>query len=137
MHRSDSSGTTKGFTTFLSDSAREWKSKVGADKTVQWPTGTGAEKNSGVAAAVKQKDGAIGYVEQAYALQNNFTYAAVKNSKGKFVTPTLPTTSAAAVGVTSPTDLGYVAINSPAKGRTRSFRRRSSSPTATRARPGR
>ena len=113
VHRSDASGTTKGFTTFLSDSSSQWKSKVGADKTVQWPTGTGAEKNSGVAAAVKQKDGAIGYVEQAYALQNNFTYAAVKNSSGKFVVPTLPTTSAAAVGVTIPTDLGYTAINSP------------------------
>ena len=113
VHRSDASGTTKGFTTFLSDSSSQWKSDVGADKTVKWPTGTGAEKNSGVAAAVKQKDGAIGYVEQAYALQNNFTYAAVKNSSGKFVVPTLPTTSAAAEGVTIPADLGYSAINSP------------------------
>ena len=59
---------------FLADYSPEWKSKVGADKTVKWPTGTGAKGNDGVAAAVKQTDGAIGYVEQAYALQNNFTY---------------------------------------------------------------
>ena len=89
VHRSDSSGTTKGFTTFLSDYSSTWKSQVGADKDVKWPTGTGAKGNSGVAAAVKQTDGAIGYVEQAYALQNGFTYAAVKNSSGSYVLPTL------------------------------------------------
>ena len=54
----------------------DWKSEVGVDKTVKWPTGTGAKGNDGVAAAVKQTDGAVGYVEQAYALQNNFTTAA-------------------------------------------------------------
>src|SRR3954466_13187530 len=71
VHRSDESGTTKGFTTFLSAYSPEWKSNVGADKTVKWPTGTGAKGNAGVAAAVKQADGAVGYVEEAYALQNN------------------------------------------------------------------
>jgi phosphate transport system substrate-binding protein len=116
VHRSDSSGTTKGFTTFLAAYSNEWKTKVGVDKTVNWPTGTGAEKNSGVAGVVKQKAGAIGYVEQAYALQNHFTYANVKNQKGKFIAPTLPSTTAAATGITPPKDLGYVAINSPAKG---------------------
>src|SRR3954447_17668665 len=60
VHRSDESGTTKGFTTFLSAYSPEWKSKVGADKTVKWPTGTGAKGNDGVAAAVKQTDGAVG-----------------------------------------------------------------------------
>jgi phosphate transport system substrate-binding protein len=116
VHRSDSSGTTKGFTTFLAAYSGEWKSKVGIDKTVNWPTGTGAEKNAGVAAVVKQKGGAIGYVEQAYALQNHFTYASVKNQKGKYVVPTLPSTSAAATGIKPPADLGFIAINSPAKG---------------------
>ena len=72
-----------------SDYSPEWKSKVGADKTVKWPTGTGAKGNDGVAAAVKQTAGAIGYVEQAYALQNDFTSASVKNKSGKFVAPTL------------------------------------------------
>src|SRR5919201_3665443 len=60
-HRSDESGTTKLFTEFLSDYSPQWKSKVGADKTVKWPTGTGAKGNNGVAAAVKQTDGAVGY----------------------------------------------------------------------------
>jgi phosphate transport system substrate-binding protein len=113
VHRSDESGTTKGFTTFLSAYSPEWKSKVGADKTVKWPTGTGAKGNDGVAAAVKQTDGAVGYVEEAYALQNNFTFADVKNKSGKFITPSLDSTTAAADGITIPPDLGYSAIDSP------------------------
>jgi phosphate transport system substrate-binding protein len=112
VHRSDSSGTTAGFTTFLSDTDPTWKSQVGTDKQVKWPTGTGAAKNSGVAAAVKQTDGAIGYVEQAYAIENNFTYAAVKNSGGQFVLPTIQNTSAAANGIAVPSDLGISTINS-------------------------
>src|SRR5439155_13724828 len=113
VHRSDSSGTTKGFTTFLSNYSPEWKSKVGADKDVKWPTGTGAKGNPGVAAAVKQTQGSIGYVEEAYALQNNFTVASVKNSSGNFVAPTLQSTSAAGQGVTVPKDLGISTINAP------------------------
>jgi phosphate transport system substrate-binding protein len=113
VHRSDESGTTKGFTTFLSDYSPEWKSKVGADKTVKWPTGTGAKGNDGVAAAVKQQQGAVGYVEEAYALQNNFTTASVKNSAGRFVAPTLASTTAAGEGVKVPKDLGISIINSP------------------------
>jgi phosphate transport system substrate-binding protein len=111
IHRSDSSGTTKGFTTFLEDYSSQWKSQVGADKDVKWPTGTGAAKNSGVAAAIKQTQGAIGYVEQAYAIENGFTYAAVKNSHGQYVLPTIPATSAAAVGIPVPADLGISTIN--------------------------
>lgn len=113
VHRSDESGTTKGFTTFLSDYSSEWKSQVGADKTVKWPTGTGAAKNSGVAAAVKQTQGSIGYVEEAYALQNNFTTADVKNAAGNYVGGSLPATSAAGENLTVPSDLGFSAINSP------------------------
>src|SRR5947199_39522 len=94
IHRSDESGTTKGFTSFLQDYSPEWKSKVGSDKTVKWPTGTGAKGNDGVAAAIKQTDGTIGYVEQAYALQNNFTFASVKNKSGSYVAPTLASTTA-------------------------------------------
>ena len=113
VHRSDESGTTKGFTTFLSDVSPEWKSKIGADKTVKWPTGTGAKGNDGVAAAVKQTDGAVGYVEQAYALQNNFATASVKNKAGKFIAPDLQSTSAAGDGVKVPNDLGISTINAP------------------------
>ena len=113
VHRSDSSGTTKGFTGFLEDYSPEWKSQVGSDKDVKWPVGTGAAKNSGVAAAIKQTSGAIGYVEQAYALENGFTYAAVKNSSGTYVLPTISNTSAAATGIKIPPDLGISTINAP------------------------
>jgi phosphate transport system substrate-binding protein len=113
VHRSDESGTTKGFTTFLASSSPEWDKSVGADKTVKWPTGTGAKGNDGVAAAVKQTDGAVGYVEQAYALQNDFTFADVKNKAGRFVAPTLDSTTAAADGLKVPSDLRF-AIDNPA-----------------------
>ncbi len=114
VHRSDASGTTKGFATFLSDYSPAWTVAAGKpDTTVKWPTGTGAKGNSGVAAAIKQTSGAIGYVEQAYALQNNFTYASVKNKAGKFVPPTLPATSAAAEGIKVPANLAISSIDSP------------------------
>ena len=107
VHRSDESGTTKGFTGFLVNESPEWSSKVGSDKTVKWPTGTGAKGNDGVAAAIKQTPGAVGYVEQAYALQNNFTFADVKNKAGKYVTPTIPAVTAAGEGVKIPSDLRF------------------------------
>ena len=81
---------------------------------MQWPTGTGAKGNAGVAGAVQQTTGAVGYVEQAYALQHNFTYASVKNKSGTFVAPTLASTSAAGEGVTVPANLGIKIINSAA-----------------------
>jgi phosphate transport system substrate-binding protein len=113
VHRSDSSGTTSGFTSFLAEVDPEFKSKVGEGKDVQWPTGTGAKGNAGVAGAVAQTVGAVGYVEQAYALTHKFTYASVKNKSGSFVAPTLASTSAAGEGVTVPANLGIKVINSP------------------------
>jgi phosphate transport system substrate-binding protein len=112
IHRSDSSGTTSGFTSFLAAVDPEFKSKVGEGKDVQWPTGTGAKGNAGVAGAVQQTTGAVGYVEQAYALQHNFTYASVKNKAGQFVAPSLASTSAAAQGVKVPANLG-IKISNP------------------------
>jgi phosphate transport system substrate-binding protein len=112
IHRSDSSGTSAGFTGFLAAVDPEWASKVGAGKDVQWPVGTGAKGNAGVAGAVQQTTGAIGYVEQAYALQHKFTYADVKNKAGNFVAPTLSSTSAAAEGIQLPANLGF-AIKNP------------------------
>jgi phosphate transport system substrate-binding protein len=112
VHRSDSSGTTKGFTDFLSRYSPEWKTKVGVDKDVKWPTGTGGKGNEGVAAAVKQTQGAIGYVEQAYALQNGFTFADVKNKSGQYIAPTLDSTSAAGDGIDIPSDLRINVIDS-------------------------
>jgi phosphate transport system substrate-binding protein len=116
VHRSDSSGTTKGFTQFLANYSPEWKSGPGVDKDIKWPVGTGAKGNDGVAAAVKQADGAIGYVEQAYALQNGFTFADVKNKSGKYIAPTLESTSAAADGIDVPADLGVSTIDAPGAG---------------------
>ncbi len=114
VHRSDSSGTTKGFTTFLSDYSPAWTAVAGKpDKVVNWPLGTGAKGNAGVAAVVKQTPGAIGYIDQAYAIQNGFTYAAVKNSSGNFVPATLTTASNAAVGIKVPANLAISSINSP------------------------
>jgi phosphate transport system substrate-binding protein len=116
VHRSDSSGTTDGFTKFLSADSSSWKSSVGSGKIVKWPTGTGAKGNSGVAAAVKQTPGSVGYVEQAYALVNGFTFAAVKNKAGTYELPSIQNTSAAANGIPIPADLGISTINSPATG---------------------
>jgi len=110
-HRSDESGTTKNFTQFLADYSKAWESGPGVDKSVKWPTGTGAKGNDGVAGCVKQTDGAIGYVEQAFALQNNFNTAAVKNKAGNFVEPSLPATSAAGEGAKVPEDLRFSTIN--------------------------
>jgi phosphate transport system substrate-binding protein len=113
VHRSDESGTTKLFTTFLAAYSPAWKNGPGVDKTVKWPTGTGAKGNDGVAAAVKQTEGGVGYVEQAFALQNKFTTANVKNKSGQYIAPTLASTSAAGEGVKVPADLRFSAIDSP------------------------
>jgi phosphate transport system substrate-binding protein len=112
-HRSDESGTTKLFTTFLGAYSPEWKNGPGVDKTVKWPAGTGAKGNDGVAACVKQNENSIGYVEEAFALQNGFTYASLKNKAGQFVEPTLESTSAAGEGLKVPSDLRFDAIDAP------------------------
>jgi phosphate transport system substrate-binding protein len=112
VHRSDSSGTSEGFTTFLAAYDPQWTKVAGPpSKTPKWPTGTGAPKNAGVAASIKSTPGAIGYVEQAYALQNGFTYAAVKNAAGQYVLPTLQAASAAAANTKVPADLTLTTIN--------------------------
>jgi phosphate transport system substrate-binding protein len=111
IHRSDSSGTTAGFTGFVAAVDGEFKSRVGEGKDVPWPTGTGAKGNAGVAGAVQQTVGAVGYVEQAYALAHNFTYASVKNKAGQFVAPSLASTSAAATDVKVPANLAIKITN--------------------------
>ena len=98
VHRSDGSGTTFLFTSYLSMKAPHWKGDVGASDSVQWPVGLGGKGNDGVAAFVKQTPGAIGYVEYAYAKQNNLTYALMQNASGKFVAPTAQNFAAAAAG---------------------------------------
>ena len=96
VHRSDGSGTTFIFSDYLSKVSSEWKEKVGAGTSLNWPTGLGGKGNPGVAGLVKQTPGSIGYVELIYALQNKMPYGAVKNRKGKFVTASIASTSLAA-----------------------------------------
>lgn len=116
VHRSDSSGTTYIFTGYLTAVSTAWKAKVGQDKAPEWPTGIGGEGNDGVAAAVKQTEGAIGYNELAYALQNDIAYARLKNRAGEYVKPSLASTTAAGQGVQVPADLRFSLLDSPAKG---------------------
>ena len=96
VHRSDGSGTSFLFTSYLAMKNPTWASQVGASDSVQWPTGLGGKGNDGVSAFVKQTTGAIGYVEYAYAKQNHSTYAAMQNKSGKFVQPTAAAFGAAA-----------------------------------------
>lgn len=96
VHRSDGSGTTFLFTTYLSMKAAHWASEVGGNDSVSWPVGLGGKGNDGVAAFVKQTPGAIGYVEYAYAKQNAMTYALMQNKAGKFVSPDAKNFAAAA-----------------------------------------
>jgi len=96
VHRADGSGTTWIFTNYLAKVSPEWNSQVGADKAVSWPTGVGGKGNEGVAGYVQRISGSIGYVEFAYALQNNMTYTLLQNQAGKFVSPTIETFQAAA-----------------------------------------
>ena len=115
-HRSDGSGTTNIFTTYLSEISPSWKSDVGAGKSVRWPVGLGGKGNQGVAQLIKQNEGGIGYIELAYAVTNNIPYAAVRNMKGKFIYPSVETTTIAASGVTLPPDFRKVITNTAAPG---------------------
>ena len=98
VHRSDGSGTTNIFTTYLSAISGSWKDLVGANTSVSWPSGVGGKGNEGVAGLVRQTPGAIGYVELAYAKQNKLPFAALKNRAGSFVLPSLESTTAAVTG---------------------------------------
>ncbi len=96
VHRSDGSGTTWIFTNYLSKVSAEWNANFGNNSSIAWPTGIGGKGNEGVANSVKQVDGAIGYVEYAYALQNKLTYPLLLNDAGKYVAPTGQSFQAAA-----------------------------------------
>jgi phosphate transport system substrate-binding protein len=96
VHRSDGSGTTYVFTSYLSVSSASWASAIGAGKSVAWPSGVGSIGNTGVASSVNSTSYSIGYVELAYTIENNMTVAAVQNPTGNFVLPTLASTTAAA-----------------------------------------
>ena len=108
-HRSDGSGTTSIFTTYLSSVSDQWASEVGAGKEVEWPApnSVGGEKNDGVAAQIQQNPGAVGYIELSYAITNGIPVADMVNADGNAVTPTLESTAAAADGITIPDDLRF------------------------------
>jgi phosphate transport system substrate-binding protein len=96
VHRSDGSGTTFNFTNYLSKVSAEWKSKVGDGTSVSWPNGVGGKGNAGVASYVQQVDGAIGYVEYAYVMENKLTYTNMVNKAGRRLAPTMDAFQAAA-----------------------------------------
>ena len=98
VRRADGSGTTFLFTNYLSKLSAEWKQKVGEGTAVQWPVGLGGKGNEGVAAFVQRVPASIGYVEYAYAKQNNFSYALMQNADGQFVAPEDKTFKSAAAG---------------------------------------
>jgi len=116
VHRSDSSGTTANFTKFLAAAGgRGWT--LGSGKTIAWPNGsTGAEKNSGVANAIKAASGAIGYVDFADAKASGLTFAAIQNKEGEFVEPSLEATSLALAGAAVESNLLYNPVNANGKG---------------------
>jgi phosphate transport system substrate-binding protein len=117
VHRSDGSGTTWIFTTYLSAVSPEWKTAVGADKAVSWPVGTGGKGNEGVSVTVQQISGSIGYVEYAYAMQNKMTHTQLKNRDGKFVSPHKESFTAAAASADWKSAPGFymVLVDQPGK----------------------
>ena len=114
VHRSDGSGTTFVFTDYLSKVSPEWKSRVGRNTSVNWPVGLGAKGNEGVASDIRQLDGAVGYVELIYALQNKITFGPVKNVAGNFVKASLDSTTAAAASAKMSGDDFRVSITNSA-----------------------
>jgi phosphate transport system substrate-binding protein len=110
IHRSDGSGTTFNFSTYLADVNADWKDKVGVATALEWPVGLGAKGNEGVANNVAQTSGAIGYVEYAYAKQNKLTYADMINKEGNKVEPTATAFSAAAANADWSSQPGYGVI---------------------------
>jgi phosphate transport system substrate-binding protein len=118
VRRSDGSGTTFIWTDYLSKVSPEWKSKVGANTAVEWPVGIGAKGNEGVANNVQQTKGAIGYVEFAYAKQNQMTHTNIVNKAGKTVEPGLPAFQAAAANAKWETvpGMGEIITDQPGDG---------------------
>ena len=116
VHRSDGSGTTYVWTDYLSKISPEWNTSVGKGTSVKWPTGLGAKGNEGVAGMIRQMEGAFGYVELIYAVQNNITYGTVKNASGNFVKASLDSTTAAAASMkVMPADFRVSITNAPGK----------------------
>lgn len=112
IHRSDGSGTTFIFTSYLSKVSTDWKDKVGNATSVNWPGDVGGKGNEGVANSVKQIPGSIGYIELAYAEQNKIPYAQLRNKAGKFIEPSLDSAAKAADVKDLPDDMEVMITDS-------------------------
>lgn len=114
FHRSDSSGTTAIFTHYLAEVSSTWKTRVGASTSVAWPTGQGEQGSGGVAGAVESTEGAIGYVEWSYVVNQHLSAAMLQNQAGVFLSPSLAGAQAAAAAFpTIPADLRFYLVNAP------------------------
>lgn len=115
VHRGDGSGTTYGFTDYLSSVSSAWANGPGKNTSPYWAVGIGAPGNKGVAKVINDNPYSVGYVELVYALQNKLTYGMVKNQAGRFVEPTLEsvTAAAASLGAKVPADLRFSVVNAP------------------------
>ncbi len=115
VHRSDGSGTTYIWVDYLSKVSPEWERKVGRGTSVKWPVGLGGKGNEGVAGQVKNTPGALGYAELAYAVTNKLPVAHIRNQAGKFIEPTIESTTAAAAGAarSMPADFRVSLTNPP------------------------
>jgi len=113
VHRSDGSGTTNMFTDYLTKVSKEWATKLGAGKSVNWPTGIGAKGNPGVAGTISQTAGAIGYVGSEYAFAEKISSALLQNKAGKYIKASIASVSAAGKGLI-PADTRVMITNSSA-----------------------
>ena len=113
VHRSDGSGTSFIFTDYLSKVSPDWKSTVGSNTSVKWPTGLGAKGNEGVSGAIEQTAGAIGYVELIYAIQTKMPVAQIKNAAGAYITPTTDSVVAALSSAQIPDDFRFSMTDAP------------------------
>ena len=114
VYRSDNSGTSYNFTDYLSSVNGTWKSRIGVGVNAKWPAGIGAPKSNGVAAAVSQTKGAIGYVDVAYAIKNHLPFAAVQNAAGRYILPGIVGIRAAAATVKKVPASNEISIVNPA-----------------------
>jgi phosphate transport system substrate-binding protein len=115
VRRADGSGTTFGFTNYLSKVSEDWNSKVGMGTAVNWPVGAGGKGNEGVSAFVSRLPNSIGYVEYAYAKQNKMAYTLLQNKDGNFVTPSDDSFKAAAAGADWAKSFYQILTNQPGK----------------------
>jgi phosphate transport system substrate-binding protein len=113
VHRADGSGTTFIFTDYLSKVSPAWKSAVGTNTAVKWPTGLGAKGNEGVSGQIQQTPGSFGYVELIYAAQNKMPVAQLKNAAGNYITPTTDSVTAALASAQIPDDFRFSMTDAP------------------------